>query len=150
MRHDGLILDRRGAYAEQPRGCASSSERARLQLTRVVEAVGGDGVVVVERDDDRRYLHADQRGRVRCSPLDDVEFRLDAETRAVYALGDARESIFVYPLQQPLSGAGTNMAAGRGGSATSPRSDGPRPRAAWRPRAIVGAEEPPRHLLTSL
>ena len=97
------------SYADVAR-LREQPERAWLQLTRAVEAVGGDGVVVVERDDDRRYLHVTAPSKVPPGSLDDVEFRLDAETRAVYVRSATRESIFVYPLQQPLSDAGTNMA----------------------------------------
>ena len=92
-----------GRLREQP-------ERAWLQLTRAVEAVGGDGVVVVERDDEKPYRHVTAPSKVPPGSLDDVECRLDAETRAGYVRSATRESIFVYPLQQPLSDAGTNMA----------------------------------------
>ena len=82
--------------------------RAWLQLTRAVEAVGGDGVVTVSRDDEARYLHVTAPSLVPPGSLDDLEFRLDETARAVFVRSATRTSIFVYPLQRPLGDKDSN------------------------------------------
>ena len=80
---------------------ASDVKRAWRSLVAAVEEQ--EGLTMVDRVDDDYYLRCTAPSAVPSDGIDDVEFRLLAELppRAVFRSA-SRQSVFVYPLQQPL------------------------------------------------
>lgn len=81
---------------------AKDGQRAWRALVSAVE--DEPGLTIVERNDERLYLRATAPAAVPTDGTDDVEFRLLDEAggpRALYRSA-TRQSVFVYPLQQPI------------------------------------------------
>ena len=80
---------------------AKDAERAWRALVAAVEEQ--PGLTIVERDTPRFYLRAQAASQVPPDGTDDVEFRLldELPPRALFR-SSTRQSVFVYPLQQPV------------------------------------------------
>ena len=80
---------------------ASDVKRAWRALVSAVEEQ--EGLTIAERADDKYYLRCTAAAAVPQDGVDDVEFRLldELPPRALFRSA-TRQSVFVYPLQQPL------------------------------------------------
>ena len=55
------------------------------------------------------YLHATAPSSVPPGSIDDIEFVLNTDTKVVFFRSVTRDTVFLYPLQQPLSDRGANL-----------------------------------------
>lgn len=80
---------------------------AFLQVVKAVESEGS--MKVVEIDNNKHYVRAEGPSKVPPGAIDDVEFLLTPkeEDSLVFFRTGSRQSVFVYPVQQPLPDGGT-------------------------------------------
>ena len=81
----------------------TSINEAFLQLVKAVESEGS--LKIVEIDNDQHYLRAEAPSKV--GSVDDLEIILTPEDSLAFFRTASRQSVFVYPVQQPLPDGGT-------------------------------------------
>lgn len=87
-----------------PEVTAEARDVRRAWRSLIVAVEDEESLRIVERDEQKLYLRATAVSAVPSDGVDDVEFRLlDENGRVKAAFRSAtRQSVFVYPLQQPL------------------------------------------------
>ncbi|CAM9533409.1 unnamed protein product, partial [Discosporangium mesarthrocarpum] len=91
----------------------NDADKAFASLIAAVE--GTKGVSLKEIDTSSRYLWAEFPSKVPQDGVDDVEFLLKPSDNMVLYRSASRRTIFVYPLQRPLSDQGNNKERLEGG-----------------------------------
>lgn len=81
----------------------TSINEAFLQLVKAVESEGS--LKIVEIDNEQHYLRAEAPSKV--GSCDDLEIILAPEDSLAFFRTASRQSVFVYPVQQPLPDGGT-------------------------------------------
>lgn len=81
-----------------------------MSLVSTVEGMASTGIKVVEVNNEDYYLHAEAPSTVPKGGIDDLEFILLPDESLVLFRSSSRQSVFVYPLQQPVSDGGSNRA----------------------------------------
>jgi len=99
-----LLLLRRYAPPWRPLSQQELGDGARAWRSVVAAVAEQPGLKIVEQNDERRYLRATGVSAVPPDGTDDVEFVLrdDGGIRLLYRSA-TRQSIFLYPLQQPVA-----------------------------------------------
>jgi uncharacterized protein (DUF1499 family) len=78
-----------------------------VKLVEAIEGLeGSEGLRVVETDPGRLYVRAEAPSAVPPNSVDDLEFVLLPNDGVVLYRSASRQSLLVYPLQQPVSDGG--------------------------------------------
>lgn len=87
---------------------ARSARVAWVDLIRALQGMESTGVKVVEIDNDNYYVRAEAPSKVPPNGIDDLEFVFLPNDGLVLYRSASRDSVYVYPVQQPLSDQETN------------------------------------------